>query len=166
MYPLRFASFNRRIMTNISLRARRGFTILELLVVMMIALLVGGLSLGRIHNLMNQQRMSRAVASVRTNVELAFAMAVRNRKPVRITWDATNLQLDVTDRAGTTVFRRAGLGQTYGLPSGSVTFSPSVLEVYPNGLANGSLVVTFSSNSQVRSVSVSRAGLVTETITQ
>ena len=153
-------------MTHPMLRARRGFTVLELLIVMMIAIMIGGLSLGRIHNIMNQQRVNRAMSSVRTNVELAFAMAARNRKPVRISWDATNLQLDVTDRAGTTVFRRAGFGQTYGLPSGSVSFSPSVLEVYPNGLANGSLVVTFSANNLVRSVTVSRAGLITETITQ
>ena len=152
--------------TNAALRARRGFTVLELLIVMMIAVMIGGLSLGRIHNIMNQQRVNRAMASVRTNVELAFAMAERNRVPVRVSWDATNLQLDVTDRAGTTVFRRADLGQTYGLPSGSVTFSPSVLEVYPNGLANGSLVVAFSANNLVRSVTVSRAGMITETITQ
>lgn len=163
---MRFASFNRRIMTHIDLRARRGFTILELLIVMMMACLVGGLSLGRIHNIMNQQRMSRAVSSVRTNVELAFAMAERDRKPVRISWDATNLQLDVTDRAGTTVFRRAGLGTTYGLPANSVAFSPSVLEVYPNGLANGALQVTFTANNNIRKLFVNRAGMVRDTILQ
>jgi prepilin-type N-terminal cleavage/methylation domain-containing protein len=147
-------------MTHIGLRARRGFTILELLIVMMIACLVGGLSLGKIHNIMNQQRIIRAASVARTNIELAFALAARNRKPVRVSWDATNLQLDVTDRAGTTVFRRAGFGQPYGLPANSVTFSRTALEVYPDGLANDTLLITLSANNVTKTVRVSRAGLV------
>jgi hypothetical protein len=69
----------------------------------------------------------------------------------------------VTDRSAATTFRRASLGQDpYGLPAGSVTFSRDTLEVYPDGLANDTLLITLSVSSagQAKRVWVSRAGLV------
>jgi hypothetical protein len=119
------------------------------------------MSLGKFHDIMNQQRLVRAASVIRTNVEAAFAIAARNRKPVRMTWDATNMQFDITDRAGTTVFRRANLRQDpYGLPANSVTFSSSPVEIYPNGLASSALTITISANNASRTISVTRAGMV------
>jgi prepilin-type N-terminal cleavage/methylation domain-containing protein len=141
--------------------ARRGFTILELVIVMFVAAIVGGMSMGKIHDIMMQQRLIRASSTIRTNVEAAFALASRNRKPVRMVWDATNMQFNVTDRAGTTIYRHAGLGTNpYGLPLNSVTFSTSPVEVYPNGLASSPLSITLSANNTSRTITVTRAGLV------
>ena len=87
-------------------------------------------------------------------------IAQRNRRPVRISWDASKLQLNVTDRAGTTTYRRTTLGSAYGLKASNVTFSVSPLEIFPNGLAASSLVIALSANGFVDTVFVSRAGLV------
>ena len=141
--------------------ARAGFTLLELLTVIVMVGVISAISAGKIHDLMVQQRLARAATVIQTNTEAAFAIASRNRRPIRITWNSSAMQLDVTDRAGTTLYRKVGLGQDpYGLTSGTVTFSRSPLEVYPNGLANDTLLITLASNNVTKKIRISRAGLV------
>ncbi|MGE5101645.1 MAG: Tfp pilus assembly protein FimT/FimU [Deltaproteobacteria bacterium] len=142
---------------------RRGFSLLELITVLVLIGVLASISIGKMRDVMTQQRLYRASNIVQTNVEMAWSLAARNRRPIRISWDAANRQMRVTDRGATTTFRRASLGQDpYGLPAGSVTFSRDTLEVYPDGLANDTLLITLSVSSagQTKRVWVSRAGLV------
>lgn len=128
---------------------------------MFIAIVVGGMSVGKINSIMNQQRVFRASNVMRTTIEAAFALAVRNRQPVELSWSSSSQLFAVTDRSASTYFRRTSLAQDpYGLPSGSVTVSRTPLEIYPNGLANDTLLITLSANSVTRTIRVSRAGLV------
>lgn len=134
---------------------------MEMITVLVLIGLLASISIGKIRDVMIQQRLYRASNIVQTNVEAAWALAARNRRPIRISWDATNRQMRVTDRDGTTTFRRANLGQDpYGLASNSVTFSRTPIEVYPDGLANDTLLITLSTTGQTKKVWVSRAGLV------
>jgi Tfp pilus assembly protein FimT len=134
---------------------------LELLVVIVIGGVMAKLSISRIHDLMSQQRVVHAATAVQNDLEAAFQIAGRNRQPVRIAWDPSAQQLQITDRAGTTFYRKTNLGrQAYGFASNSVTFSSWLVEVYPNGLANGPLLITISSNSFIKKLRMSRAGLV------
>ena len=144
------------------LRARPGFSLLELMVVIVIVGIVGAMSMGRFHKIMIQQRIARAASTVRNDLEAAFTTAGRNQRPVRISWDATNMQLDISDRMGIRHYRRTTLGQDpYGLTPSVVTVSrASGIEVYPSGLANDTLLITFSMDSITKSVRMSRAGLV------
>jgi len=142
-------------------RARRGFSILELILVLVVLGVLTSISSGKIRDVMVQQRLYRASHIVQTNVEAAWAIAARNRRPIEITWDPTGRQMRITDRAGTTNFRRTSLGQDpYGLPAGSVTFSKPTLEIFPNGLANDTLLITLSTTGVTKKIWVSRAGLV------
>jgi Tfp pilus assembly protein FimT len=135
--------------------------LLELITVLVLVGVLTSVSFGKMRDVMTQQRLYRASNIVQTNVEAAWALAARNRRPVQISWDAVNRQMRVTDRGARTTFRRASLGQDpYGLPPGSVTFSKDTLEIYPNGLANDTLLITLSSTGQTKKVWVSRAGLV------
>jgi prepilin-type N-terminal cleavage/methylation domain-containing protein len=151
---------------KVSLRAhhpsrRDGFTILELLTVMIIVGVVAAISAGKMHDIMLEQRVTRASTAVQNDLEAAFSIAARNRRPVRITWDAASMQLQVTDRLATTYYRRLGLGlDPYGFRSGNVTVSTSPIEIYPNGLANDELLVVFSANNVTKQVRMSRSGLV------
>jgi hypothetical protein len=98
---------------------------------------------------------------VENSLESAFAIAARNRRPIRITWSSTTMQLAVTDRAGTVFYRRTGLGQDpYGLTSSNVTFSKSPIEIYPNGLANSPLTITLTRDNVKKKVVMSRGGMV------
>jgi prepilin-type N-terminal cleavage/methylation domain-containing protein len=140
---------------------RAGYTIIELLVVVAIGGVMAKLSMGKIHDLMSQQRVVHAATSVQNDLEAAFQIAGRNRAPVRIAWDADAQQFSLTNRAGTMVFRKTNLSrQAYGFGRNAVSVSSSPLEVYPNGLAADTLLVTITSNGFTKKLRMSRAGLV------
>ena len=143
------------------LRSRRAFTMLETLVVIIVVGILMAVSYPKMHNQLVHQRIARAASAAQNSLETAFAIAARNRRPIRISWSSSAMQLDVTDRAGTTYYRRTGLGQSpYGLLSSNVTFSQSPVEVYPNGLANSALTITFNVQGDSTHVVMSRAGMV------
>ena len=70
------------------------------------------------------------------------------------------MEYQITDRSGTAFRKRTMNADVYGLRSGDVTFSKSSLEVYPNGLANDTLLVTITGTDNTRKLRVTRAGLV------
>ena len=140
---------------------RAGVTLLELMVVVTIMGVVGAMSAGRVHALIVHQRITRAASAVQNNLEAAFATSGRNRRPVRITWDASTAQLQVTDRAGTKTYSHTNLGrEPYGLGSSAVSVSSSPIEVFPSGLASDNLVVTITLEGLTRQVRMSRAGMI------
>jgi type II secretory pathway pseudopilin PulG len=123
------------------------------------------ISAGKITGIMTQQRVARAATAVQGDIETAFAIAGRNRRPVRMVWNASTMQFQVTDRAGTTAYRTTTLSSdAYGLVAGDVTVSASPIEVYPNGLAADTLRITISitrgGTTWSRRVHASLAGLV------
>jgi prepilin-type N-terminal cleavage/methylation domain-containing protein len=140
---------------------RRGYTMLELVIVLTIVGIVSAMSVGRIHDLLIHERVVRAATAMQNDLEAAFAIAGRNRRPVRISWDAASMRLGVTDRAGTLRYRTIALGgDAYGLTSSNVNVSRSPVEIYPNGFANDTLTITLTGVNVSRKIRVSRAGLV------
>ncbi len=134
---------------------------LEMMVVVVIVGITGTMTAGRVHALIIQSRIQRASTAVRSDLEAAFALASRNRRPVHIEWNSSAMQLAVMDRSDVTAYRRTTLGMGgYGLRASDVSFSRSPIEVYPNGMASDTLNITFSSSGSVRHVRMSRAGLV------
>ena len=144
-----------------TLRARAGFSMLELLVVLAMGAIMAKVSVGRIHDLMSQQRVAHAATAVQNDLEAAFQIAGRNRQPVLITWDGSIQQFSITNPDATTTFRKINLGrQAYGFASNAVSVSSTSVKVYPNGLAGSTLLITISSNGFTKRLRMSRAGLV------
>lgn len=143
------------------LRALSGFTLLEITVVIVVVGIVLSMSAGRIHSFLLQQQTSRAATALQNDLEAAFAIATRNRRPVRIAWDANAMQLNVTNRGGTIFFRKTSLASpAYGLLPGAVAVSRSPIEVYPGGLADDTLAIVVSGTDDSKSVRMSRAGMI------
>lgn len=133
----------------------------EVVISLVVLGIVSAMSAGRIHDLLIQQRVIRASTAMENSLEAAFAIATRNRQPVRVSWSPSTMQLGVTDRAGLVYYQRLGLGSdAYGLQSANVSFSRTPLEVYPNGLANDTLTITLSANGTTKRIRMTRAGLV------
>jgi type II secretory pathway pseudopilin PulG len=133
---------------------------------MMVAITIIGIavamSMPRIQAISNQTRVQRAAQAIQMETQQAFSIAGRNRAPVTLRWVKSTLQLQTTNLAGTTVYRRLGLGAGggYGLDTNQVTVTPAVLTVFPNGLAADTLLVSLSRRGYSRTIRMSRSGMI------
>lgn len=141
---------------------RPGFSMLELLVVLVITGVVTGLSMSRFTSYLAHERVAKAAVGIANDLRQAFAIPGSVRRPVRIWCDTTSMQMIITDRGQTTTYRKTAFGSRYNLKSTNVTYYPSSawLEVYPNGFASDTMVITLTSNGYTKSVKVSKGGMV------
>ena len=155
------SAFRGAMQTPLPVR-RRGFSLLELLVVISMIGVISMMSMGRTSSMMTQWRVSRAAQAYGEELQSAFAIVGRDRRPVRITLDKTAMELRLTNRAGTVIYRRRNIGKTsaYKLDAADVTASKLTIEVFPPGLAADTLSVTISRNGKLRRIRMLRGGLV------
>jgi prepilin-type N-terminal cleavage/methylation domain-containing protein len=141
---------------------RPGFSMLELLTVLIITGVVTGLSMGRFTAYLAHERVAKAAVGIADDLRMAFAVPGRIRRPVRIWCDTSKMQLRVTDRAQSTAYRKTAFGSRYNLKSSNVKYYPSSswIEVYPNGFASDTMVITLSSNGYSQRIKVSKGGMV------
>jgi prepilin-type N-terminal cleavage/methylation domain-containing protein len=143
------------------MRTRGGFTVFELLVVLVLAGIVAGTALPRVSRALAENRLQRAASVVVADLQLAHSMAARQRRPVRVEVDPTTRQIRVLNMASpdtTYSARHLGPQSEFGLQH--VTSSRPVLTVYPSGLANDTLQVTLRAGASVRRVRMTRAGQI------
>jgi prepilin-type N-terminal cleavage/methylation domain-containing protein len=149
-----------------SARTRRGFTMIELLIVLGMMGILITVSMGRTSRMITSYRVNSAAQAMASELHTAFAIVGRNRKPLILSFDKTKLQLRLVNRAGTDTFRLRAFGPTseYRLKSADVSVVPVAypvtLEIYPPGLASDSLSVIISTNGTARRVRMLRGGLV------
>lgn len=149
-----------------SVRTRRGFTLIELLIVIAMIGVMVTLSTGRTSRMITSWRVNRAAEAIGGELQAAFALVGRNRKPLILQIDKTKMQLRLVSRAGTDTFRLRALGPTseYRLQSADLTVypatTPTTLEIYPPGLASDSLSIIISRNGAARRIRMLRGGLV------
>ena len=153
-------------MTQLTARRRTprgGFTAIEMLIVVVIIGIMAASVMPRISRIVAEERIRKLQAAVATDFELAFALANRERKPVTVTYNTTTKVLAITDRATSTVLKTRYLGQNQSFSTTGVTFSPTNgITIFPAGLATAAVTVTVTNGNFTRTVSVTRAGLVTK----
>lgn len=149
---------------------RRGFTLLELMLVVTMIAILATMSLGKMSSILEGWRLTRAAQAISEELQQAFALVGRNRKPIVIEFNTDSMMVFIKDRSGT-VFRRRSFGpqSEYQLVASNMKFSMAVspttanayrLEVYPPGLAADSLNVTITRPSGARRIRMLRGGLV------
>jgi type II secretory pathway pseudopilin PulG len=149
--------------THLSAR-RSAFTMLELLLVITMMGLFALMSMRRVGSMTTGWRVSRAAQAYGEELQAAFAIVGRDRRPVRIVLlkarDTT--QVRITSRDGSVVYRKRmiGRGSAYLLDSANVQASKLILEVFPPGLAADSLSVTISRDGKFRRIRMLRGGIV------
>ena len=141
---------------------RRGFSIIELFTVLVIMGVVAGLSMSRFSAYLAHERVTKATLGLANDLRMAFAVPGRSRRPVQIWCDTANMQMLITDRGRNTTYRKTAFGSRYNLTSKNVSYYPSSawIEIYPNGFASDTMVITLSSNGYTRSLKVMKGGMV------
>jgi prepilin-type N-terminal cleavage/methylation domain-containing protein len=143
------------------MRTRHGFTIMELLVVMVVGTIMLAVVAPNISRALTLTRVQRAAAVVAADLQLAHTLAARQRVPVRITIDPASYILRV--HRGTTpdtVFSVRRLDGTSEYPLDGLVTSSTSVTVFPNGMASGPLRMTLQAGGSSRVVSMTRVGQV------
>ena len=123
---------------------------------------VGLMATNRAAGMITQWRVSRAAQAYAEELQSAFAIVGRDRKPVRILLNMNTLEVSLTNRDSTVTYRKRQLGRTseYKLQPANVSASSTSLMIFPPGLAADTLTVTFTRNGKYRRVRLLRGGLV------
>jgi len=143
---------------------RRGFTIVELLVVVVVSGILLAATLPRFSTALTAARIGRVSRVVASDLEAAVSLAARQRRPVRIECDCANRVLRVVDRTSGAVLRQRTLSGEQDLTVGTLSLSSSVgtasTVVFPSGLVASTLTVTVGEGSRTRAVVLNLSGAV------
>lgn len=146
---------------KIEMRSRDGFTLTELLIVLILAGIISGIAMVRVGSMLAQTRIQRAASVVAADLKTAHSMAGRQRKPIRIEIDATARTIKMTDyTTPTKVYSQRYFHAGGEYPVQTFSSTETLLLVYPNGLADKPVTITVGANGRTRVISMTRAGQV------
>lgn len=141
-----------------SLRIRRGFTLPEAMIVVVVLGVMFSITLPRFNETTRQRRVISAVTALNADIPIAFSLAARQRKPVTLTYDAATGEVRVNDRATDTLYLRRALRSTSEYMLDSVTMTPSSVQIFPNGVASAPFTMRLFNGRFVRQLAVGRTG--------
>lgn len=142
--------------------ARRGFTVIELLIVLVIAGILISISANGIGSAIRRDRVVRSASVVEGLLAEAGQLAVRRRAPVTVTLSGGSLSINTRATGGiaATVLKSKNFGPGFDLQA-TLAFSPSGgITIFPNGRANSALRVTVSGSGVSHTVSRTATGIV------
>lgn len=138
--------------------SRKGFSLIELLIVIVMAGVLLGISGGAIGRQIARDRVNRSAAVVQGMLTEASQLAVRRNLPVRVVLNGT--ALEIRDRASNTVLKSRNFGPEFDLRA-TLQMSPSIgIEIFPNGRANANLRIAVSGAGLSQTVSRTATGIV------
>jgi type II secretion system protein H len=143
------------------MRARSGYTVLELIIVMSLIGLVAAIVLPSMGRTLAQVRLQRAATMVASNVQLAQSLASRQRRPVRLSVDASQKVIRVRDYTNpATVYAEQWFDRTAENAVGRLEVTNTDIVIYPSGLYAEPFTFTLTTADKRRVISVSRAGQI------
>jgi type II secretion system protein H len=139
----------------------RGFTIFELLVVVAILGILATMVGPAISRITRHQRVNRAATVIASDLQNAFAVAARQREPVRIQADANSRSYQFVDRKTGAVLRiRTFYGDTSEYRLSSLVFNPTTIDVFPNGISSTAVRIDLANGDYAKVITASTAGFV------
>jgi len=106
-------------------------------------------------------RVNRSATLIAADLQNAFAVAARQREPVRIQADANTRSYVFVDRKTGAILRiRTFYGDTSEYRLTRLTFTPSTIDVFPSGVSSAPLVVDLANGNYTRQVTASTAGFI------
>jgi Tfp pilus assembly protein FimT len=141
--------------------SRLGFSMIEIIAIVAILGIMASVAGPAMSRIVRHQRTNRAATVITSDLQNAFAVAARQRMPVRIQADNVNRSYQFVDRATGTVLRiRAFYGDTSEFKLSTLIFNPATLDVFPNGVSSGPLTVTLANGDYIKTITASTAGFV------
>lgn len=140
---------------------RRGFSLTEVVLVVSMLGVVTALALPTVSRSLTSIRADRAAAIVAADVKLAFSLAARQNRPVRLNVNSAQRTYTIRDRVSGTVLHRRIFGAgAADLMVSSIAASANPVDVFPNGLASEGVTYTLRVGEHQRAVIMTRTGHV------
>jgi prepilin-type N-terminal cleavage/methylation domain-containing protein len=142
-------------------RGLKGFTLFELLIVVVILGIAATMMGPAMSRIVRHQRVNRASMIIVSDIQNAFAVAARQREPVRIQADAASRSYQFVDRKTGAVLRiRAFYGDTSEYRLSSLVFTPATFDVFPNGISSSPVIIDLANGDYSKRITASTAGFV------
>ncbi|HEV2086168.1 MAG TPA: type II secretion system protein [Gemmatimonadales bacterium] len=139
---------------------RQGFTMIELALTLTLIAIMTAMMVPKIGRIMQATRINREIAIVVQDLEQAFTIAARYRKPMRLSCTCGTQTYTIADRTGGTVRLSRKLGADADLGTLTLTFSTSPVDIFPSGVATAPDTVRITSGTSTRAVVLTTAGQV------
>jgi type II secretion system protein H len=140
---------------------RRGFTIMEVLVVLGIIGILATMVGPAMSRIVRHQRTNRAAMVITADLQNAFAVAARQRQPVRIQADAASRSYQFIDRKTGSVLRiRTFYGDTSEYKLTRLVFTPATIDVFPTGISSAPVTVDLANGDYSKQIKASTAGFI------
>jgi len=111
--------------------------------------------------IVRHQRTNRAATVIAADLQNAFAVAARQRQPVRIQADAATRSYQFIDRKTNAVLRiRTFYGDTSEYRLTKLVFTPATIDVFPSGISSSAVVVDLANGDYAKKISASTAGFI------
>lgn len=134
---------------------------LELLIVLVLMGLAGGVALPSIGRTLAASKIDRTAAMISVELQKARSLASRLRRPIAVSIDANNRVIRIRNH-GLPAMLHSELWLTptseFGVQQLQTT--DIHLVIFPNGLAEGPLTLTISEQGRRRAINMTRAGQI------
>jgi prepilin-type N-terminal cleavage/methylation domain-containing protein len=146
---------------NVATPGLRGFSLFELLIVVVILGILATMVGPAMSRITRHNRVNRAATVIASDLQNAFAVAARQREPVRIQADASTRSYQFVDRRTGTVLRiRTFYGDTSEYRLTSLVFTPATFDVFPNGISSVPVTINLANGDYAKVITASTAGFV------
>ena len=134
---------------------------MEMLVVIVILGVLSAMVGPAMSTVVRHNRVNRSATLIAADLQNAFAVAARQREPVRIQADAATRSYQFVDRKTGAILRiRTFYGDTSEYRLTRLTFTPTTIDVFPSGVSSAPLVVDLANGNYTRQVTASTAGFI------
>jgi prepilin-type N-terminal cleavage/methylation domain-containing protein len=139
----------------------RGFTMVETLVVVALIGILATMVGPAMSRIVRHQRANRAAMVISADLQNAFAVAARQREPVRIQADAATRSYQFVDRKSGAVLRiRTFYGDTSEYRLTSLVFTPATIDVFPSGISSSPVTINLANGDYAKTITASTAGFI------